>query len=76
MSKSALDAQALLNREPGLGPVVDALAQGAMTSTVSFPEALARLVDTGLSGCESLEAIEPLEIDYAPSISRRPRQGI
>ena len=68
MSRWVLDASALLallNREPGHGLVADALAEGAMMSTVNFSEVVAKLADAGLSESEVREAIEPLGIDYA-----------
>ncbi len=63
-----LDASALLallNREPGHGRVADALAEGAMMSTVNFSEVVAKLADAGLTESEVHEVIEPLGLDYA-----------
>ena len=68
MSRWVFDASALLallNREPGHGLVADALAEGAMMSTVNFSEVVAKLADAGLAESEICEAIEPLGINYA-----------
>ncbi len=68
MSRWVLDASALLallNREPGHGRVADALAEGAMMSTVNFSEVVAKLADAGLTESEVHEVIEPLGLDYA-----------
>lgn len=66
MSDWVLDASALLallNREPGEALVAQALAEGAMISTVNLSEVVAKLADIGMPEAETREAIEPLGLE-------------
>ena len=68
VSSCVLDASALLallNQEPGEERVVEALASGAVMSTVNLSEVVAKLADIGMTERDIREAIEPLGIELA-----------
>jgi PIN domain nuclease of toxin-antitoxin system len=66
MSEPVLDASALLawlNGEPGTDPVAEALAAGAVISSVNLSEVVAKLADVGGVESEIREALTPLGLD-------------
>ena len=68
MSSWVLDASALMavvNSEPGATRVEEALAAGAIMSTVNLLEVVAKLAEAGLPKQEILDVVGPVGLQFA-----------